>query len=113
MGDPKEKLALVPLDSHEAPRFVDFERPRAEIVIASDLGPVVFSSDGKGVIYPIRDGETDNLWLQHLDGSPGKQITDFKSERIRDFDYSLDGKRLALIRGRRESDVVLIHESEK
>lgn len=47
--------------------------------------------DGKGLIYPVRDGSGDNLWLQHLDGSPGKQLTNFKSELIRDFDYSMDG----------------------
>jgi hypothetical protein len=70
-------------------------------------------SDGTGIIYPIRDGETDNLWLQRLDGSPGKKLTDFKSEFIRDFDYSYDGKQLAIIRGHRESDVVLIRDSEK
>ena len=61
----------------------------------------------------IREGQVDNLWLQHLDGSPGKQITDFKSEFIRDHDYSYDGKQLAIIRGHRESDVVLIRDSEK
>jgi hypothetical protein len=37
----------------------------------------------------------------------------FKSEFIRDFDCSYDGKQLATIRGHRESDVVLIHDSEK
>ena len=63
--------------------------------------------------YPVRDGDTDNLWLQHLDGSPGKQLTDFKSQLIRDFDWSFDGKQIAVIRGHRESDVVLIRESEK
>ena len=44
---------------------------------------------------------------------PGKQLTDFKLEFIRDFDYSYDGKQLAIIRGHRESDVVLIRDSEK
>jgi len=48
-----------------------------------------------------------------LDGSPGKQLTNFKTEFIRDFDYSYDGKQLAIIRIHRESDVVLIRDSEK
>ena len=113
IGATRETLALVPLDSKEAPRLVDFERPRAEFVISADLGPLAFSSDGKAIIYPIRNGDSDNLWLQPLDGSPGKQLTDFKAELIRDFDYSSDGKRLALIRGHRESDVVLIREAER
>jgi len=63
--------------------------------------------------YPIRNGETDNLWLQNLDGSPGKRLTDFKSEFIRDFDFSFEGKQLAIIRGHREADVVLIRDLEK
>ena len=74
---------------------------------------MTFTRDGKSIIYPVRDGQTDNLWLQNLDGSPGKQLTDFKSEFIRDFDYSVDGKQLAIIRGHRESDVVLLREAEK
>ena len=56
---------------------------------------------------------TSRLTDQYLDGSPGKQLTDFKSEFIRDFDYSYDGKQLAIIRGHRESDVVMIRDSEK
>jgi hypothetical protein len=90
-----------------------FERPRVEFQFSYTMGPVAFTADGKGIVYPIRIGETDNLWLQNLDGSPGKQLTDFKSEFICDFDYSFDGKQLALIRGHREADVVLIRDSEK
>jgi hypothetical protein len=98
-GDPKEKLGLLSPDSSQPARLVDFERPRAEYAIVVGDGPIVFKRDGTGIIYPVRDGQTDNLWLQHLDGSPGKQLTDFKSEFIRDFDYSYDGKQLAVIRG--------------
>ena len=111
--DTKEKLLLQPLDSGQPPRFVEFERTRAEFALGIGVGSIEFKRDGTGVIYPVRDGATDNLWLQHLDGSPGKQLTDFKSEFIRDFDYSFDGKQLAVVRGHRESDVVLIREAEK
>jgi eukaryotic-like serine/threonine-protein kinase len=113
VADPKEKLVLVSLDSSQPPRLVEFEKPRAEFIVGPTLGPIVFHRDGSGVVYPVRDGNVDNLWLQHLDGSPGKQLTDFKSEFIRDFGYSFDGKQLAVIRGHRESDVVLIRDAEK
>ena len=114
-GETKEKLGLLPLDFRQPIRFLDFERPRVAYGSVGGLGdePIVFKRDGTGIIYPVRDGQTDNLWLQHFDGSPGKQLTDFKSEFIRDFDYSYDGKQLAIIRGHRESDVVLIRDSEK
>jgi hypothetical protein len=113
LDDPKERLVLLPLDSSQAPRFLEFERPRAESIVSLGDAPIRFASDGKAVIYPVRDGDTDNLWLQHLDASPGKPLTDFKSELIRDFDWSFDGKQLAVIRGHRDRDVVLIRDSEK
>ncbi len=113
VNESKEKLALISLDSSQPARFLDFERPRAEFAFSWTIGSIAFSADGKGIVYPIRNGETDNLWLQNLDGSPGRQLTDFKSEFIRDFDFSLDGKQLAVIRGHREADVVLLRESEK
>jgi hypothetical protein len=104
---------MLPLDSNQAPQFLEFERPRLESLAVLGDGPVSFTRDGKGVVYPVREGDVDNLWLQHLDGTPGKQITDFKSELIRDFDWSFDGKQLAVIRGHRDSDVVLFRSSEK
>ena len=113
VGDTKEKLGLLSLDFSQAIRFIDFERPRAEYATVFGDGPILFKRDGTGIIYPVRDGQTDNLWLQHLDGSPGKQLTDFTSEYIRDFEYSYDGKQLAIIRGHREADVVLIRDSGK
>jgi serine/threonine protein kinase/Tol biopolymer transport system component len=113
VGDTKEKLGLLSLDFSQPIRLLEFERPRAEYALVFGDGPILFKRDGTGIIYPIRDGQTDNLWLQHLDGSPGRQLTDFKSEFIRDFDYSYDGKELAIIRGHRESNVVLIRDSEK
>jgi Tol biopolymer transport system component len=112
-GDTKEKLGLLSLDFSQPVRLLDFERSRVEYGVMLGDGPILFKRDGTGIIYPVRDGQTDNLWLQNLDGSPGKQLTDFKSEFIRDFDYSYDGKQLAIIRGHRESDVVLIRDSEK
>jgi serine/threonine protein kinase len=112
-GGTKEKLGLLSPDFSQPIRLLDFERPRAEYASAFGDGLLLFTRDGKGIVYPVRDGQTDNLWQQNLDGSPGKQLTDFKSEFIRDYDYSFDGKQMAIIRGHRESDVVLIREAEK
>ena len=53
------------------------------------------------------------LNLQPLDGSPGKQISNFNSERIVDFHWSLDGGKVGMIRGHSDSDVVLLRDSEK
>ena len=88
-GEHKEKLALVATDSGQS-KLLDFERLR--------FGLVRFSRDGKAVVYATRDNGVDNLWLQPLDGSKGHAITDFKSERIRDFHWSADGHWCAAIR---------------
>jgi hypothetical protein len=47
-----------------------------------------------------------------LDGSPGKQITNFKSERIMDIHWSFDGSKLGLVRGHTDSEVVLLEENK-
>lgn len=112
-NDPKEKLAVISLDSSQPARFLEFDRPRAEFQFGYTIGSVAFSADGKSIVYPTRNRETDNLWLQNLDGSPGKQLPDFKTEFIRDFDYSFDGEQLAIIRDHRDADVVRLRDSEK
>ena len=99
-----EKLTLLSMDSNQTPKVLDFEHPRS--------GVIRFSRDAKAIVYPIRHGGVDDLWLQPLDGSPGKQITDFKSEQIRDFHWSFDGSQLGIIRGHTDSDVVLIRDSQ-
>ena len=103
-GEHKEKLAVVSAESGQEPKIVDFERPRS--------GILRFSIDGNAIVYPTRENGVDNLWLQPLDGSKGRSITDFKSERIYDFHWSFDGKQLALVRGHNDSDVVLIRDMQ-
>jgi serine/threonine protein kinase len=104
-GEHKEKLAVVSAESAQNPKISDFERPR--------FGILRFTPDGKGVVYPSRETGVDNLWLQPLDGSKGRYLTDFKSERIYDFHWSFDGKQLALVRGHTDSDVVLIRDTQQ
>jgi len=104
-GEHKEKLAVVSTDSGQVIKRLDFERPR--------FGLVRFNQDGKAVVYPTRDKGIDNLWLQSLDGSKGKQLTDFTSERIWDFHWSFDGSKLALVRGHTDADVVLIRDAQQ
>jgi len=49
-----------------------------------------------------------NLWEQPLAGGDPKQLTNFASGDIFDFDWSADHKRLLLTRGSLSSDVVLL-----
>jgi Tol biopolymer transport system component len=94
-------LALVDTETKSA-RMLNFERPR--------FGLLRFARDGKAVVYPVRENGVDNLWLQPLDGSKGKQLTDFTAEHIYDFHWSFDGKQIAMVRGHTDADVVMIRE---
>jgi len=101
----KTVLALLPIDSPQNTKLLEMQRAPGQNIL--------FTRDGKAVVYPFRDKDADNLWMQPLDGSPGKQLTNFTSERIVNFHWSFDGSKLGLIRGHTDSDVVLIRDAEK
>jgi serine/threonine protein kinase len=100
-----ERIVLVPLGEGDQPR-TRILQPNAQIA----SGPR-FTPDGQFLVYSIRASGVDNLWLQPLDGSPGRQITNFPTERINTFHFSPDGKSIAMLREHIESDVVLLRES--
>jgi eukaryotic-like serine/threonine-protein kinase len=71
-----------------------------------------FSPDGKSIAFVIEDAGVDNIWMQPVDGSKGRKLTDFNdSERIQDFRWSPDGKALALLRFHSVSDVILLRDT--
>jgi len=71
---------------------------------------VFFAPDGKSLQYvDTRNGSSD-IWAIPLEGKNGdpKPLTDFKTERIFSFGWSLDGKMLVVSRGEDIEDAVLI-----
>ena len=58
--------------------------------------PLRWTPDGRAVAYTDTKNDVSNIVAQPLDGSALKQLTDFKADRIFYFDYSRDGKQLAL-----------------
>jgi serine/threonine protein kinase len=98
------QIALVPLDAGSQPLTRVFN-PDPRVADAPQFTP-----DGKGVVYPIRENGTDNLWLQPLDGSAGHQITQFKSDAIASFRFSPDGRTIGVLRSHTESDAVLLRD---
>ena len=96
-------IALYDLGSSSPPRMLDAgHRTRG----------LQFTHDGKSVVYAMRENGVDNIWMQPLDGSAGRQVTDFKSEQIWSVDLSPDGKNLGVLRGRYVSDVILLQETK-
>jgi Tol biopolymer transport system component len=74
-------------------------------------GEIRYTADGKAIGYYIREKGQFALWVAPVDSSPGHVVTGFTPERIIDFHWSPDGKKLALLRFHRDSDVVLLRES--
>ncbi len=108
----ESKLAMVTLDSgsQSAPVLL---QPDPRIAISGGNGftnSMTFTPDGKFVAYIVRDQGVDNIFVQPLDGSAGHQITNFTTEQIAQFEWSPDGKTLAVARVQRTSDVVLLQE---
>ena len=105
-ANPVHKIALIPLDSGSQAqvRLLD---PNPAVADAARFTP-----DGKALVYPITQQGVDNLWMQPLDGSAGRQITNFKSDQIIGAQFSPDGKNLAVLQRRREADVVLLRETK-
>jgi eukaryotic-like serine/threonine-protein kinase len=109
---PLSKLALVTLDSTSQASPILLQ-PDPRIATGGGTGftnAMTSPPDGKSVAYIIRDQGVDNIFVQPLDGSPGHQITHFTSEHIAEFQWSPDGKTLAVARAQNTSDVVLLRE---
>jgi len=71
-----------------------------------------WSPDSRALVYIDTKGEVSNLWRLPLDGARPAQITDFKTDNIRYFSYSRDGRQLALSRGNVTRDAVLITDEK-
>jgi Tol biopolymer transport system component len=99
-----EKVALVNLGSEGAttPRLLDVDQRIS--------GSAKFTPDGEAVAYVITEKGVDNIWMQPLNGSAGRQITSFKSNRISEFHWSPEGKILGVLQYHADSDVVLIRD---
>jgi serine/threonine protein kinase/Tol biopolymer transport system component len=99
------KVALIDVTAGpETPaRFLN---PRADI--ANDIA---FTPDGKAVAYNVVENGVGNVWAQPLDGSPGHRLTNFTSDQIRTFQFSPDGKSLAVARLHVVSDAVLLRDT--
>jgi eukaryotic-like serine/threonine-protein kinase len=101
----KPNFTLVSLASGEPLHVYDYD-PR-------HVGGLSFSPDGKAVVYPVREKGVDNLWEQPLAGGPPRQLTNFDSLKIYYYNWSLDRKSIALVRGDSPSDLVLIEDTTR
>ena len=99
------KVAIIPFAGGDPVKVLDLPRPS----FTSDAG-LRWTPDGRALTYIDTINGVSNIWSLPLDGGPPKQLTDSKTDQIFWFDFSRDGKQLALSRGTQTSDVVLIRD---
>ena len=102
---PVPVIAVVDLDAGTKPPVL-LVKPDPRLA-----GSPGFTPDGKALVYQILENGADNIWLQPLDGSKGRQITNFSADTVQAFDYSPDGKTMGMLRSHVESDAVLLRDS--
>jgi len=120
-----KRIALVSLPGSpvENPSSPSGSHPNQLKVIAFDSGALLQQFDwpvsagfgsprwaprGDAVDYVVTRNGVSNIVQQRLAGGAPKQITNFESGQIFDFDWSRDGRQLALTRGTENSDVIMI-----
>ncbi len=69
-----------------------------------------WTPDGKALAYINQAGNVSNVWIQPLDGSRPKQFTDFKTDRVVDFAWMQDDRRLVCARATESSYAALIND---
>ena len=77
--------------------------------------PVSFSDlrwapDGRAITFAVNTGEAGNVWRQPLGGGAAVPVTEFHADEIFTYAWSREGK-LALARGKRVNDVVLLRSA--
>jgi len=70
----------------------------------------VWAPDSRELTILTNRGGSQNLWRQPIDGSAAAPITDFKSGRIFNYQWSSNGKDILIARGSVNNDLILIRD---
>lgn len=97
------KIAVIPFEGGE-PIRVFGTSPALDSQVA-----IRWTPDGRALAYCESHLLTTNIWIQPLDGSQRKQLTTFKNDPIIQFEWSRDGKRVAIIHEAITSDIVMLN----
>jgi eukaryotic-like serine/threonine-protein kinase len=106
--DAAQQRKRISVISFEDGRLIKTFDIQPTTMMKGDYKVLRWTPDGGGLAYIDTRTGADNIWARPLDGSPERQLTDFKSEQIFRFAWSRDGKYLAVTRGAMMKDVILI-----
>jgi Tol biopolymer transport system component/predicted Ser/Thr protein kinase len=104
--DDRQQVGIYALPAGGSPRVFDVPGASAPGFPAMRFHP---SSRAFGFVHWSDDG-IPNIWLQNIDGGPPRQITHFDRGDIYAFDWSPDGKWLAVSYGEPKTDVVIVRD---
>ena len=76
-------------------------------------GPFQYSADGQSLYYPVTEKGVSNIVVQPIADGPPTPATNFDELFLYSYDYDWKNKKLAVARGRTNSDVVLITSSSQ
>ncbi len=96
------KIVVISIDG--GPPLKTFELP---VTYKPEAG-LNWTKEGDAILFVNTLGIVSNIWKQPLDGKPAKPVTDFKEYQIANFALNLEGNRLAVSRGSRNRDAVLV-----
>ncbi len=100
-------IGIISIDG--GPPLKTFELPKTTNI---DAG-LAWNKAGNGILFINTLGTTSNIWTQPLDGTKPTQLTAFKEFQIASFALNAEGTRLAVARGSRNRNVVLIKTVQK
>jgi serine/threonine protein kinase len=89
-----------------------FKLPITAIGEGQSEPSVKWTPDGKNFSFINAERGTNNIWIQPVKGGKPTKVTDFKEYSIYNYSWSDDGKKLVLMRGTSNRDVVLMSEKK-
>lgn len=96
------KLGIVSIDGGDPLKII-------ELPATTNTGAgIAWNKTGNGILFVNTRGTTSNTWTQPLDGTKPTPLTAFKEFQIAQFALNPEGNRLAIARGSRNRDIVLI-----
>lgn len=104
---PPNHIAVIPFEGGEPVKTFEIQPG-----LAGARTILHWSNDGRSLLYTVITNNVSNVWSQPLDGGKPVQLTNFKEHIITAFDWSRDGRTLAVSRGVLIRDAVLINNSK-
>jgi hypothetical protein len=101
------KLGIISINGGDPTKM--FELPATTNTSAG----LSWNKTGKGILFVNTLGTTSNIWTQPIDGAKPSPLTAFKEFQIAAFALNPAGNRLAIARGSRNRDIVLIKTLRK